>query len=555
MIKKNIKKFLKLDNISSLIVFSILISFLIVLSFEWIPGHVFATGDYHFHLDRMYAIVDAWKHGIMSPRVDNFFAGGYGYAASLFYPNIFLYPAAFVYLITSSATVSYLFLLFFVNLLTFWITYFAGKRLKLPEKNNIIFTVLYLLSAYRLQDLLSRHDIGELLGIAFFPLILAELIRYKDGDTKNWFIISFAIAGVGYSHVLSLIMIVGFAFIYAIIHLRSFLKKDTLIQLLKAAMFTLVLMIAYIVPVLEQMKSQKFQVSTNPLIIISDRAIPLQNILFNSFTNQIFHASTVNLGFVVIVGLLVYLVFNIRNHKDLDLTILATVMLIVSSSLFPWKLLKNTPVSVLQFPWRMFSLISLIVVYLIAKDEMNLFSRKRFLPIFMTVVSLLSIGLAQGTIIVSNYREHPYSEFEKLDSYKIGAGTEYLPEAVKYKHLIKKERVRKISYNKSEIKINDLKINNETTEFYFNANKKNTVVTIPKFYYKGYQAIVGEKGSASVPYLNKKNGMVNVKLSGKGYLTVKYHMTTLQVLSSIISLAGLVLFILSRIIISKKDTE
>ncbi len=57
-----------------------------------------------------------------------------------------------------------------INFGTFVITFISGLYLDLSKRQQLLFSLLYTLSIYRLQDLINRQAIGELLALSFFQL-------------------------------------------------------------------------------------------------------------------------------------------------------------------------------------------------------------------------------------------------------------------------------------------------------------------------------------------------------------------------------------------------
>ena len=165
----------KLNQKKYLYTLFLIVSILIVLFISWRPGIAFTTGDSRYHINRIEALTTAIQHFNFLPKVDQFFAGGHGYASSLFYPDIFFYPAAILRLLGLPIIFTYEIVLVGINFLTLWLTYQAGRRMSFTLKSNLIFTFVYFFSTYRLQGLYSRQDIGEFMGMAFFPTGLSRI--------------------------------------------------------------------------------------------------------------------------------------------------------------------------------------------------------------------------------------------------------------------------------------------------------------------------------------------------------------------------------------------
>lgn len=527
-----------------LVLLFLFISIAMIGVIDWHFGYIFATGDFHYHLDRIETLASSIKHLNFWPKVDGHFIGGYGYASSLFYPDLFLYPAALLRIIGATPTFSYLFTLVMINFVTLLIGYIAGKRLSFSSKRALLFTLIYSLNAYRLQTLFSRQDLGELMGEMFFPLVLSELINLKNGKVKQWYILAFAMIGISCSHTISLFMIIVFASMFVLLNIKIFWNKKRILAIIKAAALTIGVSAAVYLPILEQMQGQKYALTTDPLINVTSEILPLKNLIYNSLTNQVFHANTVNIGAIIFIGLIIYSIYNLINRKNLDLTLIALLFFIACTNLFPWKIFSHSIFAMIQFPWRFFSVISLIVAYLLVNDDLNLFRKKYIVYGLVTIMSLVTIGLGQQTLLAAAGKLETYQEFNKIDSFYIGAGHEYLPSEVSYPQILN-HKDRLIKYNKSSVDISKSSINRQYIAFEFNTHGKNSKVQLPLIYYKGYQSeVYGDSGSATTPRISN-NGLTTIDLNGSGTVKVQYKNTFIQKLSLMISGSVLLLTVLA----------
>ncbi|AYE38032.2 hypothetical protein D1B17_05065 [Companilactobacillus zhachilii] len=522
------------------------ISILIVGIVDWHYGYIFATGDFHYHLDRIEALASSIRSFDFLPKVNGYFVGGYGYASSLFYPDVFLYPAAFLKLVGASAVTSYLSTLVLINFFTLFLGYIAGNRMDFSTEKSLLFTLMYTLNAYRLQTLFSRQDLGELMGMMFFPLVLSEMLKLKNGQTNEWYVLAFAMAGVMCSHTISVFMMVLFSSMFVIINLRVFLNKQRMFAITKAALLTLSISAGIYLPILEQMKNQKYALTTDPLINIANEVIPIKNLLFNSLGNQVFHARTVNLGIVILLALFIYGFYNLRHNKNMDITLIALFLFWTCTDLFPWKFFDHSIFAMIQFPWRFFSVISLLVTYLIVNDDLHIFSKKVIKYSVVSFIIFNAIALGQQTVIQSQDRLESYSEFDNVDSYYIGAGHEYLPEQVKYSNILNHKK-RPIEYKSNKMRISNVALNHQSITFNFNTYKNVAKVQLPLIYYKGYQSSVyGKNVESTVPKLSS-NGLTEISLKGNGVITIQYRNTFIQIFGAIISLLTVIGLILVQL--------
>ncbi|WP_206912708.1 hypothetical protein IGL98_003439 [Enterococcus sp. DIV0840] len=506
-------------------------------------GHIMIGDDYHFHQNRIEGLALSLQHGILLPKVSYFFIGGYGYASSLFYPDFYLYFPAIIRMAGFSLATSFVIFSIGINLATFVLTYVSGRYMELTKIKSYLFSLLYTLSIYRLQDFFNRQAIGELLAMGFFPLVLASLYLLKNGKEKKWLLLTVAMTGIGLAHFISLEIVSIFIGMYILLNLKYFLKKEVIVAILKAAGVTNLLLAFYLVPVFEQMSHVTFQVTSNPLTLISDRSYSLSELITNSFKNSVFHASSANIGVILLFGLVIYTVMLFkRNSPNRELVILALLFMFMTTDLFPWQFFDNTPLNTIQFPWRFLSIVTLLLAFLIANDDIGLFKKFPSSQIILIMVILIGVGLyekesidTEGKRILSHY------SYDQTNSYYIGAGHEYLPKEVDYS-TIKKNKKRKVVYDDSKIEITNVKMNFDSVAFDYRTNDtKKTTVTVPFIYYYGYQAkIVSDGNEKIIPAsLNKQNGLVDIELSKKGRVSISYQTTLAQKISLSISVLTL----------------
>ncbi|MGM0219079.1 6-pyruvoyl-tetrahydropterin synthase-related protein [Enterococcus sp. AZ126] len=545
--KKWIKQYSQLLILLSFFVLSVLSLYIVYIK----NGHIMIGDDYHFHQNRIEGLAESLRNGLLLPKVSYFFIGGYGYASSLFYPDFYLYLPAILRVFNFSLATSFVIFAIGINIVTFILTYVSGRYMGLTKIKSYLFSLLYTLSIYRLQDFFNRQAIGELLAMSFFPLVLASLYLLKNGKENKWLLLTVAMTGIGLAHFISLEIISIFIGMYILLNSKNFFKKEVIVALLKAAGVTVLLLAFYLVPVFEQMHHVTFQVTSNPLTSISDRSYSLSELIANSFKNSVFHASSANIGVILLFGLTIYTVMIFKqNSSNRELIILALLFMFMTTNLFPWQLFDNTPLNTIQFPWRFLSIVTLLLAFLIANDSIGLFKKFPSSQIILVMVILIGVGLYEKeSIDTEGKRILSRKTYDQTNSYYIGAGHEYLPKEVDYA-TIKKNKDRKVVYDDSEIEVADVKMNFDSVAFDYRTNgTQKATVTVPFIYYYGYQAqIVNDGNKKTIPVsLNRRNGLVDVQLSKKGSISIVYHTTLAQKISLGISVITLFVCVIWKV--------
>ena len=217
----------------------LLLSILVISPVYLYHQQVLIGDDYHFHQNRIEGLAQSITNGIWFPKVNHFFIGGYGYASSLFYPDFYLYIPALLRVIGFPLSTTYIIFAILLNLATFIVTYLSGKIMDLSSTKSYLFSLLYTLSIYRLQDLINRQAIGEVIAITFFPLALAGMYELKNRTNPRWWILTIAMTGIGLAHIISIEMMTLFIMLFMIFNWKKLANKKFFLNLIKAGTITL----------------------------------------------------------------------------------------------------------------------------------------------------------------------------------------------------------------------------------------------------------------------------------------------------------------------------
>lgn len=136
-----------------------LMDYLVILTitcfylFGFAKFYMLVGSDLPFHLNRIVGIAKAFEEGQILPKIYAYHNNGFGYAAPLFYCDLFLYPFGILYHFGVSAVISYKLCVFFYTLVGNIVIYKiikeeTGKRLlsitslsiyrnKLSYSNNV----------------------------------------------------------------------------------------------------------------------------------------------------------------------------------------------------------------------------------------------------------------------------------------------------------------------------------------------------------------------------------------------------------------------------------
>ncbi len=350
----------------SVIVIAVLMSSLPLFLRYIIYGH-----DLTFQLNRILGINESLRHGMFPVRLNGYSFNGYGYADAVFYPNLFMYiPAVLFGLGVNFTSAVHIFLLM-VNAGSALSMYYCGKKLFSSERIGCISSILYTLAVYRLCNEYTRAAYGELLAMVFLPLAIYGLYELFYGNEDKWPLLVSAFTGIFQSHLISTVLTAAGCLIFGLISIRRLFDKKRLTALIKVMVFTVLLNLWTLIPLIQYMLSG---IDTSALqFSAEDKSAPI-SLFFSIFPSatgsspspieDLSRSMPMALGAGLLIGIFLMLICwreirKLSGFKIARALFLSGIILIfVSSSLFPWDYLVHidlikTASSYIQFPWRL----------------------------------------------------------------------------------------------------------------------------------------------------------------------------------------------------------
>ncbi len=210
------------------------------------------TPDGWFHLQRVRALSDALRWGVMYPRWFPDFAFGYGYPVLNFYAPAFYYGPALLHLLgveVISAVRGVLVLGYGLSGLT---AYMAARRFFSPWGAGAA-AVLYLMYPYHLYDLFVRGAYPEFFAFIWPPLLLWAAHRlHVHGRLSDTLWVAFAWGGLIVTHNLTAFMV---GWVYGVVLLVLIGREPRVAVRHGVALFLGTLLVAfYVWPALWEMR-------------------------------------------------------------------------------------------------------------------------------------------------------------------------------------------------------------------------------------------------------------------------------------------------------------
>lgn len=237
-----------------------------------VQGH-----DMAFETNRIIGIAQGLRSGQFPVRVHPGTYEGYGYAASVFYPELFLYIPAILYAMGLSLVSSVHVYLIILHGISAGCMYFAAARMTRSPRTAALAAVLFTCASYRLMLAYLMNGYGSAMAIAFIPLVIVGFYEIMFGDHQRWMYLLIGMSGILQSHILTFVIVTAFlcaAFVVCLFFVRN---MGRYLALLKSAAGTVLVNAWFLVPFFSFYFSeiQTESLAGNP----AGRALSLVNLL------------------------------------------------------------------------------------------------------------------------------------------------------------------------------------------------------------------------------------------------------------------------------------
>lgn len=528
----------------SLIGYGLIVGLIPVLFF-WKTGYVYSGSDMQFHMSRIFELTEHVKNfefgTIASINSDN----SVGSLVNMFYPYLSLLPVIVLKLFIGNWVTVYYGSLWFYGALTFLIAYVSFKEISKRQPVAFWGATFYTLAMYRIFSMIGTSAYGEFVSITFFPLVWLGYERLIKN--RQWLTLTVAMLLIAYTHILSLALTIG---VLAVVTVLRWLMLKTwptteFVDIVKAGVVTVLGWLFYLVPFVLLNKENNI---SNPYAILHyDWAMKFSEYFINfGFVR--------GLGLATVIGLIAaILMYSKFSSKSRLLMFVGLILMFIASSTFPWNVLADTPINVIQFPYRIlpFALVFLTYVGGVGMDKL-LADKTLGYKLVISAGTLLiiagSIGLAsmQYKNEVLNTFTSPKTNkstvnYNPFAAYKVnasnfnaqfngdfttyGAYDYWTEKATKHTKFFVDEKV--YAYN-SVAKLKQVKTEDDVRVYNVKSDI-NQAVELPYIYYNGveYDVVVGKKivkpreGKHGGLVVDLKRGDNSVKVSAESPVFVE----------------------------------
>lgn len=530
--------------------------------------------DLNFHLMRIEGIAEGLKNGNFPVKMQLNWLAGNGYPVSVFYGDTLLYIPAILRLIGFPLQSVYKFYIVLVNILTGITMYLAVKGITKDNWIAAVGSFLYLVLPYRLSCIYIRAGVGEYTAMVFMPLVFMGIYQIFRNNVKEknwkwvWIIPAIGFSGMIQSHLLSCVIIGFFTILVCVCLGKKTIEPARFKMLATVVIATAIANLYFLVPFLDYMQG-----SYN----VNDTAKVSRIETQGAFLNQIFslfpkgntislsvaegvgvgNEMVLSLGIAAWGGIILFLYWR-NNYKKRNnyarvsyllfgLNLLAVWM---STSAFPWDVLREKfqfaafLIESLQFPWRVLSVGSVLMIGLISVILNMIASDKREemkkISAVLVIMSAVSAGFLVSDLVYENNTVYIVDGSDLSSTHLQGA--EYVPSGVDVEDLVRARGV--ISSSEG---VYGYECGKGVYRIVMESASDVTQVSVPRLYYKGYQAVsasngtrmkcfAGENGRVTIEVPNGFVGEINVDFVSPWYWRIAELISLLSVVGLVVGI-------------------
>lgn len=365
-----------------------------IILFSGIPlflNYLLEGHDLSFHLLRIEGLKDGLLMGDFPVRIQPNWLDGNGYAASVFYGDLFLYIPALFRLCGFTVTEAYNIYVFIVNAATCLISYYCFKGMTGSSNAAAAGSAMYTLSLYRIINIYVRSAVGEYSAMVFLPLIAYGMWKIfsepvgSEQYKNNWIIPVLGFTGILNTHILTCEMTGAFIILLCLIFVKKVFRRQTFWVLAKVVIFTCVFNAGFLVPFLDYMLRGGFSVTAGerftsgiqqygafwgqlfvPFPGYSGLAVSASEGMAGEFPSAAGLALLVGAAAGIYALIMGYIKEKEKRVCTWVCIALGMLALLFSTHLFPWDIFQNMNrlfeklISMISMPWRFLTVSSLM---------------------------------------------------------------------------------------------------------------------------------------------------------------------------------------------------
>lgn len=527
----------------------------VIASAGLISHDVIIADDCEFHFLRIMGIAQNIAGGAPFCKVNFAFNGGYGYLNPVFYPQMFLWIPAVLVILGASVTKAYALFIFILNIATAVISYIFFGKITENREYAVICAVIYTLNHYRLRDIYARAAVGELLFIAFLPIVMYGIYAVFHGKEDKWYVLMLGCCAVFQSHILGTVLTAMLGGMTAAAYmLIGILQRKNIFRqlaaLIKAFAGVVLLNLWFLIPMLYYIR-QDFGMFTHTdyVNIFMGTARPVSSMLFRLTDleyGDLYSRTGLYIG-IVFASLIAFAFLKAIKKRRVDdgmmFLLFACLFIIAASDIMPWRLLRQIKIvemlmSKLQFSFRFVTLFiaSLTMACALFLSEFG----KKELRITWAVALCMMICGAMYYALPFNAISGHGGEYPIFGT----SPPEYLMNGAAYHE--ERARTDKFRTDTDDLKIVSYeRVGGGLSVSVENTGGETSHMEIPLLYYAGYEAKVSRTGR-KLKVAPGEHMTVNIEIppGETGEVTVVYRSLKIFRAAEAISLISAVIFMI-----------
>lgn len=537
--------------------------------YQW--GH-----DLDFHMLRIEGLKDGLLSGAFPVRIQPNWVNGWGYPVSIMYGDISLIFPALLRIVGVPVQSAYKSFVILVNLGTAISAYYCFKKISNSKYVGLMVSLLYTLSIYRMCCVYVRAAVGEYTAMMFLPMIVLcfyyALVEDVDSDEygKKLWIPVLGFSGLIQTHILTCQMAAIFIVLLCLICYKRVFVKKTFLYLSKVAGISLLINLWFIVPLVQYM-GEELNVMVVELdgriqrigITLMELLAPIYNgNAFGTHWNEIVSISEkfpISLGSAFLIILAIFLVLcgnwktcSIKKASSITFW-LAVLSIFMATNLFPYNAIFSYSKAIGKLiakgklPYRYLSISGILCALLACLVFVELKNRWKKEYVRGAAVVLCLIAAFQGTSYVYQVLLHN-SASVKYDEIALNTGNlmgdEYL-----YLGSNTWTPFQDNVPHGNGAEINSYQKEYSTVLISGKAIEENASITVPLFYYVGYEAKdVETKETLELTRSQDNNRIcVNLPIGYDGTFQVKFTGRFVWHVAGVISLLSFLAFLFFQI--------
>ncbi len=509
---------------SFFIIFLVILSSIPAIFNLLLPGFPL-TDDGNWMIIRFSAFYSALSAGELPVRFLGQLNNGFGYPVANFLYPLFMYLGSPIHLLGISFVETIKVILILSIIFSGVFTFFWLKKY-FDDVSAFVGSIVYVYFPYHIYDVYKRGSVGEVLALVVLPFLLWQIKR------KSILGISVGVSLLILAHNTLAILFLLFIVPYVLIeNLNAKSKLKELRIYILSGLLGLGLSSFFWIPAVFDLQYTVFS-----SVKISDYVNYFADInLIGNFSIAII---------VAVVLLFIKRKLKLFENKSVLFFVALSVVIIFMSlpiSRVLWNLL---PVSFIQFPFRVLSVLIVSVAFLSAVLTSQF--KKNVKYILAILISGIFILSAIPFLTNTSYQNNPDSFFSTNQD-TTTVKNEYMPKWVKNIENYNPQKIENLT-SKEPIEI----LKNKPNQIIFEINNLEPVkIKVNTVYFPGWEAIVnGSK--KEINYLDN-NGIITLNLnSGENNVILKFKETPLRVTADLISLLSGGLLIVYLFLIIKK---